>query len=178
MGQEVPADSLGEEWTGYVLRVTGGNDKQVSLHKIAFPSPGGSANVLGFPNEAGCPRQPPSSSPPFRRPLVLPSPPRRREEEEGESRDLPKSETRRVLTLYSLSEVLLSVTTSKSSRSSSSSKARRTSQDSPTLPSPSVSVPSVPPESENSSTCPRRTMSASSVRLPSAPDLIFPAYIQ
>lgn len=30
MGQEVPADSLGEEWAGYVLRVTGGNDKQVS----------------------------------------------------------------------------------------------------------------------------------------------------
>lgn len=29
MGQEVPADSLGDEWTGYVLRITGGNDKQV-----------------------------------------------------------------------------------------------------------------------------------------------------
>ncbi|KAK1925558.1 putative 40s ribosomal protein s6-b [Papiliotrema laurentii] len=28
MGQEVPADSLGDEWTGYVLRITGGNDKQ------------------------------------------------------------------------------------------------------------------------------------------------------
>lgn len=28
MGQEVPADSLGEEWAGYVLRITGGNDKQ------------------------------------------------------------------------------------------------------------------------------------------------------
>ncbi|EJU02389.1 ribosomal protein S6e [Dacryopinax primogenitus] len=28
MGQEVPADSLGDEWKGYVFRVTGGNDKQ------------------------------------------------------------------------------------------------------------------------------------------------------
>merc|ERR1711951_10135 len=28
MGQEVGADSLGDEWKGYVFRVTGGNDKQ------------------------------------------------------------------------------------------------------------------------------------------------------
>jgi len=28
IAQEVPADSLGPEWTGYVLRITGGNDKQ------------------------------------------------------------------------------------------------------------------------------------------------------
>lgn len=28
MGQEVDADTLGEEWKGYVLRITGGNDKQ------------------------------------------------------------------------------------------------------------------------------------------------------
>jgi small subunit ribosomal protein S6e len=28
MAQEVPADSLGAEWKGYVLRITGGNDKQ------------------------------------------------------------------------------------------------------------------------------------------------------
>ncbi|VDK51956.1 unnamed protein product [Anisakis simplex] len=28
MAQEVEADALGEEWKGYVLRVTGGNDKQ------------------------------------------------------------------------------------------------------------------------------------------------------
>jgi len=28
MGQEVPADSLGDEWKGYIFRVTGGNDKQ------------------------------------------------------------------------------------------------------------------------------------------------------
>ena len=28
MGHEVPADSLGDEWKGYVLRITGGNDKQ------------------------------------------------------------------------------------------------------------------------------------------------------
>jgi len=28
ISQEVPADSLGEEWKGYVLRITGGNDKQ------------------------------------------------------------------------------------------------------------------------------------------------------
>jgi len=28
MGQEVPAVSLGDEWKGYVFRITGGNDKQ------------------------------------------------------------------------------------------------------------------------------------------------------
>ncbi|KZO94188.1 ribosomal protein S6e [Calocera viscosa TUFC12733] len=28
MGQEVPGDSLGDEWKGYVFRITGGNDKQ------------------------------------------------------------------------------------------------------------------------------------------------------
>jgi len=28
MGNEVPADSLGDEWKGYILRITGGNDKQ------------------------------------------------------------------------------------------------------------------------------------------------------
>lgn len=28
MGQEVEADALGDEWKGYVLKITGGNDKQ------------------------------------------------------------------------------------------------------------------------------------------------------
>jgi small subunit ribosomal protein S6e len=28
MGQEVSADSLGDEWKGYVVKITGGNDKQ------------------------------------------------------------------------------------------------------------------------------------------------------
>merc|ERR1712038_919933 len=28
MGAEVPADTLGDEWKGYVFRITGGNDKQ------------------------------------------------------------------------------------------------------------------------------------------------------
>jgi small subunit ribosomal protein S6e len=28
MGAEVEADILGDEWKGYVLRITGGNDKQ------------------------------------------------------------------------------------------------------------------------------------------------------
>ncbi|EZG61134.1 40S ribosomal protein S6 [Gregarina niphandrodes] len=28
IGAEVPADTLGDQWKGYVLRVTGGNDKQ------------------------------------------------------------------------------------------------------------------------------------------------------
>lgn len=28
MGAEVEADSLGDEWKGYVVRVAGGNDKQ------------------------------------------------------------------------------------------------------------------------------------------------------
>jgi len=28
IAQEVPADSLGDEWKGYILRITGGNDKQ------------------------------------------------------------------------------------------------------------------------------------------------------
>ena len=28
MGQEVDASTLGDEWKGYVFRITGGNDKQ------------------------------------------------------------------------------------------------------------------------------------------------------
>merc|ERR550537_2070935 len=28
MGQEVPGDTLGDEFKGYVMRITGGNDKQ------------------------------------------------------------------------------------------------------------------------------------------------------
>lgn len=28
MSQEVAVDSLGDEWKGYVFRITGGNDKQ------------------------------------------------------------------------------------------------------------------------------------------------------
>merc|ERR1711915_1088671 len=28
MGQEVGADTLGDEWKGYIVRITGGNDKQ------------------------------------------------------------------------------------------------------------------------------------------------------
>jgi len=28
ISQEVPADSLGDEWKGYIVRITGGNDKQ------------------------------------------------------------------------------------------------------------------------------------------------------
>ena len=28
MGAEVEADSIGDEWKGYVLRIAGGNDKQ------------------------------------------------------------------------------------------------------------------------------------------------------
>ncbi len=30
MGQELPADFLGDEWKGYVVRITGGNDRQDS----------------------------------------------------------------------------------------------------------------------------------------------------
>jgi small subunit ribosomal protein S6e len=28
MGQEVPGDSVGDEWKGYIFKITGGNDKQ------------------------------------------------------------------------------------------------------------------------------------------------------
>lgn len=28
MGEEVPADSLGDEYKGYIFKITGGNDKQ------------------------------------------------------------------------------------------------------------------------------------------------------
>lgn len=28
MGAEIEADSLGDEWKGYLFRITGGNDKQ------------------------------------------------------------------------------------------------------------------------------------------------------
>jgi small subunit ribosomal protein S6e len=35
MAQEVSADSLGDEWKGYVFRITGGNDKQGELRTPA-----------------------------------------------------------------------------------------------------------------------------------------------
>lgn len=31
MGQEIPADTLGDEWKGYVFRITGGNGESFSL---------------------------------------------------------------------------------------------------------------------------------------------------
>ena len=40
MGQDIAVDSVGDEWKGYVLRITGGNDKQVSYIK----SPDGCRN--------------------------------------------------------------------------------------------------------------------------------------
>lgn len=44
MGQEISADILGDEFKGYVLRLTGGNDKQyvsrrVALHLVASTNP-------------------------------------------------------------------------------------------------------------------------------------------
>jgi len=40
MGQEVPADSLGDEFKGYIFRITGGNDKQGFPMKQGVMSPG------------------------------------------------------------------------------------------------------------------------------------------
>jgi small subunit ribosomal protein S6e len=39
MGAEVPGDSLGDEWKGYVLKITGGNDKQGFPMKQGVLSP-------------------------------------------------------------------------------------------------------------------------------------------
>ena len=38
MAMEVPADSLGPEFAGYVLRITGGSDKQVRNASCFGPS--------------------------------------------------------------------------------------------------------------------------------------------
>lgn len=40
MSQEVPADSIGDEWKGYVFRITGGNDKQGQLQRRAIAKNG------------------------------------------------------------------------------------------------------------------------------------------
>jgi small subunit ribosomal protein S6e len=39
MGAEVPADPLGDEWKGYIVRITGGNDKQGFPMKQGVISP-------------------------------------------------------------------------------------------------------------------------------------------
>lgn len=44
MGQEIEADLLGDEWKGYLLRITGGNDKQ------GFPMKQGVLTNSKFPN--------------------------------------------------------------------------------------------------------------------------------
>ena len=36
MAQEVPGDSLGDEWKGYVFRIGGGNDKQGEYYVKIF----------------------------------------------------------------------------------------------------------------------------------------------
>jgi len=40
MSNEVQADSIGDEWKGYVLKITGGNDKQGFPMKQGILSPG------------------------------------------------------------------------------------------------------------------------------------------
>merc|ERR1711970_1685309 len=42
MGQEVEADSIGDEWKGYVVRIAGGNDKQ------GFPMKQGDSEIPGL----------------------------------------------------------------------------------------------------------------------------------
>jgi hypothetical protein len=86
MAQEVPADSIGDEWKGYVFRITGGNDKQGGclfhrlgglggnwLYRIKWAN-GISLLPFRFPYEAGSPPSPPSPTPFVRRSLLLPSP--------------------------------------------------------------------------------------------------------
>lgn len=77
MGAEVPADSLGPEFAGYVLRLTGGNDKQYVLHfwqLVLERRTDCLTGVQGFPHEAGCSAQPPNPTAPVQGPLVLPTP--------------------------------------------------------------------------------------------------------
>lgn len=40
MGQEVECPNLGEEWSGYIVRITGGNDKQGFPMKQGIMTPG------------------------------------------------------------------------------------------------------------------------------------------
>ena len=37
ISQEVPADRLGDEWKGYILRISGGNDLQVRRYNSCCP---------------------------------------------------------------------------------------------------------------------------------------------
>ncbi len=47
MGAEVEVDTLGDEWKGYVLRITGGNDKQGFPMKQGVLS-NGKCNIVVF----------------------------------------------------------------------------------------------------------------------------------
>ena len=65
MGQDVAVDSLGDEWKGYVVRITGGNDKQVS--SILLQALEACADrIAGFPDETGCPPPTPNPASPRR----------------------------------------------------------------------------------------------------------------
>ncbi|PSK40100.1 40S ribosomal protein S6-B [Elsinoe australis] len=53
MGAEVPGDSVGDEWKGYVFKITGGNDKQAS-DTMRLKSVQNNTNIpQGFPMKQG-----------------------------------------------------------------------------------------------------------------------------
>lgn len=53
MGAEVPGDSVGDEWKGYVFKITGGNDKQAS-DIMRLKSVQNNTNIpQGFPMKQG-----------------------------------------------------------------------------------------------------------------------------
>lgn len=83
MSQEVAVDTLGDEFKGYVVRITGGNDVRPAALRTrvrARPlTPRRCPSIeAGFPPQAGSPCPPPRQAPSFQGPLVLPAPQDRR----------------------------------------------------------------------------------------------------
>jgi ribosomal protein S6E (S10) len=78
MGAEVPGDSVGDEFKGYIFKITGGNDKQgFPSTRLRFQNEMRSRTVMANDNcldsEAGCHAPNPCPPPPRRRPLLLPT---------------------------------------------------------------------------------------------------------
>jgi small subunit ribosomal protein S6e len=57
MGAEVPGESLGDEWKGYILRITGGNDKQGFPMKQGVMHPTRVSLLLGAGHSCYRPRR-------------------------------------------------------------------------------------------------------------------------
>ena len=64
----MPGDTIGDEFKGYIFKITGGNDKQ------GFPMKNVFDRVPANANSVGCSPSHSRASSPFKRSLLLPSP--------------------------------------------------------------------------------------------------------